>query len=152
LKVWRLVKARHVSTAYSGEEGLFAGGRWLPKGHLVVYTSENASLAVVENLVHADPDDLVGDYFFVAANVPDALLAPPITEDLMPAEWRKAAAYEACREIGLRWTTAGEYAALPVPSAVVPQETNLLLNPRHSDFAKIELFDAIRYRFDDRLV
>lgn len=149
--VWRLVKARHLHRAYSGESGLYVGGRWLPKGYRVVYTSENASLAVAENIVNADPSELVGQYWFVPAEVPNDLLRTGVLVEDLPDDWRSVAQYKACRHFGVKWHEHGRDVALRVPSAVVPNDHNFLLNPDHPRFAEIEFLDPIEYHFDERL-
>ena len=51
--------------------------------------------------------------------------------DQLPPDWREHSALERLRTIGTEWATQQSSAILAVPSAVVPTETNYLLNPKH---------------------
>ena len=55
LRAWRIVKAKHAATAFSGEGAVLTGGRWNSRGVRVVYASSTLSLAVLESLVHLNP-------------------------------------------------------------------------------------------------
>lgn len=151
MKVWRLVRDRHLEAAYGGAGGLHVGGRWMPRGYRVVYTSESAALAVAENLVHADPTELVGRYWFVPARIPDDLAIAGVSAKDLPEDWRKTRRYPECQRIGLAWHRARGHVGLMVPSAVVPQENNVLLNPEHPDFERVERLEPLEYHFDERL-
>lgn len=151
MRVWRLTKERYKTTAYNGRGGLFDGGRWVYTGYPVIYTSENPALAVVENIVNAEPGERVGRYWLVPADIPDDLELAQVFEADLPDDWRKTRRYPECREIGTGWIVAGETVGLIVPSAVVPQNRNILLNPAHPSFRQIEILDAIEYHFDERL-
>lgn len=136
-RVWRLVTARFAETAFSGE-GKGArryGGRWNRKGVPVVYTAGSLSLAMLEMLVQDQP--LRARYVTIAAEVPPGLDIERVDVDRLPADWRDPAALETLRTIGSEWAARLASAVLAVPSAVVPAETNYLLNPRHPDFGQI---------------
>jgi RES domain-containing protein len=150
MRVWRL--CRRKNAAFDGEGARLAGGRWNLRGTAVVYASETLSLAALEYLVHLNialaPDDLVA----VLADVPDTLPATRLEAADLPRGWRRYPAPDALAELGAAWAAARRTAVLSVPSALVPQERNLILNPAHPDFPKIRLHLPERFSFDPRLL
>jgi RES domain-containing protein len=135
LKVWRLCRRKHA--AFDGEGARLAGGRWNRRGTAVVYTSATLSLAVLEYFVNlpvaAAPPDLVA----ISAEVPGEIPISSLLAENLPRGWRKYPAPEALADLGTRWVGEAGTAILAVPSAVVPQEKNYLLNPAHPRFREI---------------
>ncbi len=135
MKVWRLCRKKHA--AFDGEGARLAGGRWNRRGTAVVYTSATLSLAVLEYFVNlpaaAAPPDLVA----ISAEVPEGIPISSLNAESLPRGWQKYPAPEALAELGSRWVEEAGTAVLAVPSAVVSQEKNYLLNPAHPRFAEI---------------
>lgn len=149
MRVFRL--CRRAYAAFDGEGARLYGGRWNPPGVAVVYTSATRSLAVLEILVHLDPEDAPSDLVLVAADVPDSLPTTTIAAEALPRDWREPVGPEALRTLGLDWIRAGKTAVLAVPSAILPSEQNVLLNPAHADFRKVTVGKPERFTFDRRL-
>ncbi|MCP4386905.1 MAG: RES domain-containing protein [Gammaproteobacteria bacterium] len=135
LRVWRLVTARFIDTAFSGEGARRYGGRWNKKGVPLVYTAGSQSLAMLEMLVQDEP--LRARYVMIAAEIPTGIKIDRITLAQLPTNWRNRAALEQLRTIGSAWALQLSSAVLEVPSAVVPAEANYLLNPKHPDYSKV---------------
>ncbi len=133
--VWRLVTARFADSAFSGEGARRYGGRWNRKGVPLVYTAGSQSLAMLEMLVQDQP--LRARYVMIPAQIPSEVAIERVGLDRLPSNWRDLAALEELRAIGAAWATGLATAVLAVPSAVIPAETNYLLNPRHPAFAGI---------------
>jgi len=144
--------ARRVHTSLDGEGARLYGGRWNSPGIPVVYAASHLSLAALEALAHADPDTVPTDLVAIAIEVPDELPVARMDVDALPADWREVPDHPACRELGDAWARAGEAALLAVPSAVVPEETNWLLNPRHPGHARVRAVRVVPFSFDPRLV
>jgi len=146
---WRLVKALHAPTAFGGEGAARTGGRWNSRGQHVVYASATQSLAVLEALVHLD-FPIVFSYVFFRIEFPQTLVdhLPPIT---LPSDWQTNPPAGATKTVGDAWMRAARSAVLAVPSAVVPDETNYLLNPAHVDFKKIKIDRPVPFTLDPRL-
>src|SRR3972149_11448554 len=134
--VWRLVTARFAKSALSGEGARLYGGRWNRKGIPLVYTAESQSLAILEMLVQDEP--LRARYVMIDAHIPKGVTVARIKVEDLPSDWRDLAAREKLQAIGTKWATKRSAAVLAVPSAVVPSETNYLLNPLHPDFRRIK--------------
>jgi RES domain-containing protein len=132
-----------------GIGGFFAGGRWSKPGHRVVYFSDTPSLAVLEKLVHLDPDFIGDDYLLGAFEIN---VSTVIVEELpaFPASWIGDMAGTA--ECGAQWLAANTGTLLSVPSAIVPEQRNFLLNPVHSAAVRLRSNQQRSFQFDNRLL
>lgn len=149
--VWRITRRPYAERAFDGEGARLYGGRWNRPGEAVVYTSESLSLAALEYFVQLDPDTAPGDLVAVAAELPPGLEIRALDPADLPAGWRSYPAVEALQELGTAWVRAGETAALSVPSAVIPRERNLLLNPAHPALAALRALPPEPFSFDPRM-
>jgi RES domain-containing protein len=151
MRVWRICKSLYSVAAFSGEGARLFAGRWNPAGVRMVYCATSLSLATLEFFVHLDPGVAPDDLVSVMAEIPDI---PGISERLDPKalhdEWRKIDNL-ALQQIGANWISSMRSAALLVPSAVVDGEWNVLLNPAHIDFARIEIEAPKVFHFDERM-
>ena len=150
LTVWRILTTRFADSAFSGEGAGRYGGRWNRKGVPLVYTAGSQSLAMLEMLVQDQP--LRARYLMIPAEIPTDLAIARVTTGQLDPDWRDAAALEALRALGTQWAEGLTTAVLAVPSAVVPAETNYLLNPRHPDFARIRVGEPQVLITDLRLI
>jgi RES domain-containing protein len=151
VRVWRLVRKRRLSDAYTGEGARLAGGRWNTPGVRVIYTSQSLSLATLEYLVHAGFLHAPADVNAVPAEIPADLPKETIAIGQLPIYWRRYdPPVETLREMGDSWIKRNKTALLEVPSAIVPLESNYLLNPAHRDFARIKLGKVTAISFDPR--
>lgn len=138
-------------TAFDGEGARVFGGRWNRPGTPVVYTSGTLALAALEIFVHLDVPESAANLVAVPADVPASVLVGTVPASDLPARWREYIAPEVLADIGARWAQARQTAVLAVPSAVIPQESNYLLNPAHALFSKIRIGTAERFSFDPRM-
>jgi RES domain-containing protein len=83
--------------------------------------------------------------------VPDAVAVESINQGDLPENWQDFSAYHLCQQLGDTWLTAMKSAVLAVPSVIVPQEQNFLLNPQHPDFQRIKLLGTEDFVFDPRI-
>ena len=150
LTVWRLVTARFAGTAFSGEGARLYGGRWNRKGVPMVYAAATQSLAMLEMLVQDEP--LRARYVVIPATLPKGLKIERVTPDQLPADWRDLSARDQLQAIGSDWARRQSSAVLAVPSAVIPTESNYLINPLHASFAKIEIGVPQDFVTDLRLI
>lgn len=120
----------------------------------MVYTSESLSLAALEYLVHVDPATAPRDLVALRVEVPDepGLGAAVEVAQFPPGEWRDYPAPEWQAELGDLWLDDGTFLWLAVPSAIVPEERNILLNPAHPRMAAVRVTDVRPFRFDMRLL
>jgi RES domain-containing protein len=149
-EAWRIVKAKHAATAFTGEGAAKNGGRWNSRGVPVVYTSSTKSLAALESLVHLNPP-LRFKYVAIHIKFHDALVEtfPPKS---LPTDWRVEPPSPSSQRVGDAWVMAARSAVLALPSVIVSGELNFLLNPAHPAFKKIAIGKPERFWFDPRLL
>ncbi|MES9818765.1 MAG: RES family NAD+ phosphorylase [Candidatus Thiodiazotropha sp.] len=145
MRVWRVCREPFAKLDGKGAE--LRGGRWNSPGRPVVYTSTHLSLAILEVLVHLEVDfeDLPDDYVSVEIDIPDNVVAEELKADTDVHNIAET------KDIGDKWLTSAQSVLLEVPSAVVPKERNLCLNPTHGDFEVIQTVDVEPFQFDPRL-
>ena len=147
--VWRL--ARLVHAKLDGEGARLAGGRWNTQGRAAVYTSSRLSLAALELLVHTDVPLVPPDLVAFEIEVPDAIAVETVEVDTLPKDWR-VPGHPSCRSIGDSWLAEQRTAVLRVPSAVVPEEWNYIINPAHRASKSIQVVGRRKFAFDSRLL
>ena len=136
---------------WDGRGGLLVGGRWHHRGTVVVYTSSTLSLALIELLVNLDPSAVPTGLRARAGDIPDTLAVERVDPKTLPRGWRKYPAPAALADRGTAWARRRATAVLAVPSAVVPQEWNYLLNPLHPDFGRVTLLAPEPFTIDPRM-
>jgi RES domain-containing protein len=109
------------------------------------------SLAALECFVNLDTDLSPRNLVAVAADVPESLRLERIGLGGLPEGWRRYPAPESLQDIGTAWVARGSTAILSVPSAVIPEERNYLLNPVHPEFKRIRLGEPKPFHFDPRM-
>jgi len=129
--------------------------RWNTEGQKMIYTAGSVALACLENLAHRSGTKLnTGNFSIATINIPENLKAEEILLiDLtaISTDWDLVSNYPLTQKIGNKWLDGVSSAILKVPSAIVPMEINILLNPYHPDFSKIKILNVEPFRFDPRL-
>lgn len=151
LTSWRIVKAEHVSGAFSGDGARIFGGRWNSRGVAVVYTAQSVALAALEMLVHLGRGAILTSYVTIPCTFP-AEVVLRLDRKRLPARWRAYPAAPELAALGDAWVKSGTSAVLEVPSVIVTSESNYLLNPAHPDFERIRRSDPAPFEFDLRLL
>jgi RES domain-containing protein len=132
----------------SGEGARKYGGRWNKKGNAVVYTSVSISLSLLELLMHSVGYDeiKVNELMTIETNV-DQL--KELTASQLKQGWQEDIEY--CRYIGDEFLESQSSLLMKVPSAIIPEEFNILVNPKHKDFGKVKIKGTRTFQFDARL-
>jgi RES domain-containing protein len=145
--IWRF--SRHV--ALDGQGGLVASGRWHTRGRRILYCAPDPATALLEVLVHGavrTPEALEG-FRFLKIELPDDVSIERAEDRLLPNEWR--AQLEVTRAWGDRWLSEGLHSVLLVPSVLVPETWNVLINPLHQEALEAAGRAEIRFPLDSRL-
>jgi RES domain-containing protein len=142
--LWRISRHRELN----GAGGLRAPGRWHHAGHPVVYLAASPSAALLEVCVHTSATDIPPDFTLLKVEGP-AVKTETIRAQDLPAGW--STNLNTTRERGTAWLLRGDSAVLRVPSAIVPETENFVLNPLHPDAAKFRITGVFLYPFDVRL-
>ncbi|MEP6745993.1 MAG: RES family NAD+ phosphorylase [Gemmatimonadota bacterium] len=149
MRLYRLCRSAH--RALDGEGARLYGGRWNSPGHGLIYTSRTLSLAALEYLVHLDPAFAPADLVAMTLELPDFAVAP-LDPTRLPTNWRSLPAPPQCAALGDSWLAGNHSLGLAVPSAIVPVEWNVLLDPRHAEFGNVRLMGEEPFQFDRRLL
>jgi len=144
---------RIVKTAYadlSGNGARLYGGRWNSEGKPMVYLASSRSLAVLEALAHLSPTNIPDDYCMLIVEVPDNA-ATSLDIKILPEHWNEYPEQNILKQIGNRFLLEKQQLLLKVPSAIVNEEYNYLLNPLHPDANKAKIVNKQPFKFDARL-
>ncbi len=150
IRARRVTKTRNAGSAFTGEGARLFGSRWTSPGLPVAFASESLSLATLEVLVHLGPEPPLSAYSCFELAIPENVVEV-LDPSRLPASWRISPAPADLQIIGNRWLAAGRSAVLRVPSALVPSESNFLLNPGHPAFGQIRIGSPQEHFFDPRL-
>jgi len=142
---------RQYARSLDGIGASLAGGRWNHKGVPMVYASEYRSLAVLELLVHLSPSQFHAEYVFVGFELSARAKMEELSVNELPTDWRDASARTQIADLGTRWVQSGGSLGLRVPSVIVSQDWNVLLNPAHPDFVAMKVSKPEPFSFDKRL-
>ncbi len=151
LTVFRLGKHAYRAQLFNGQGGLFASGRWTPRGRPVVYTSASISLAVLEYTANYRRRGWVPASVLGRATIPPGVRVQTVSAEELPPNWFAADPPIELQKIGGEWLERGETAVLKVPSAIVVEEWNYLLNPLHAHFGKLTFGTPKVFSFDRRV-
>jgi RES domain-containing protein len=148
LRLWRITTRKWALDRLCDGARLY-GGRWNPSGYPVMYGGSTIEICALEKFVHlagASHPPLV----LVAVDVPDALFIRPALADL-PIGWADLPASNGAQEFGRHWLQSSNELVMLVPSAIIPESTNALINPAHPAYARVELTIVRDFTFDARM-
>ena len=151
LTAWRIVKKRYAARAFDGEGARRFGGRWNSPGVSAVYVASSRSLATLEMAVHVDPSALLASFVLIPCEF-EARLVTAVDRSALPARWRRDPSPPELAAIGDAWVKQARSAVLAVPSAIIEEESNFLLNPAHPEFSQIKIGEPRDFEFDERLI
>lgn len=133
----------------SGEGSRIYGGRWNPVGASALYTSENISLCILEILVRTSRKTSPDTYTLISISIPDDGIFSLQIKKLKNG-WQHNLDYT--QGIGEDFLKENQALCLKVPSAIVSQENNFLINPLHDDFKKVKIISSELLELDKRLL
>lgn len=148
--VFRLSKSKFANDL-SGKGAEKSGGRWNSRGTAMVYTSASRALCTTEIAVHTPLGNLPLDYKLISIEIPDDLHIHELASENLPSDWKLLPYTHATQTIGDEFIADGIYAVLKVPSAVVQDEYNYLINPALIGTQQIKIRSIESFNFDERL-
>ena len=149
MNVYRISKCKYISSL-TGEGAATYGGRWNSKGMHIVYTAATPSLALLESVVHIS-NIPVDEYCMVTIAIPENKIKEIKIKDL-PENWFVNPPADQLKSIGDHFIKDNIFLALKLPSAIMMEDFNLLLNPNHPDFNKVTLVATRTIPIDIRLL
>jgi len=148
--LYRIANCNYIKDL-SGTGARLYGGRWNSEGKSMVYMASSRALAVLEVLVHLPPLLLPDNFCVAEVEVPDNSI---LTLDIksLPDNWQDASSPAELKTLGNQFIKETKYLMMKVPSSVVPEEYNYLLNPWHPDIKRVKILNTHPFTFDDRLI
>ncbi len=136
-KWYRASQIQQIENVFSGDGGLFTAARWNHLGRKVIYCSESISLCTLEWLSHHGLSVSGFNYYRYSIEVP-AEFIKKFTPKHLPTEWNTTPATDVTRDFSEKYLFSSEkFVALALPSVLVPEEFNLVINPLHKAFRKM---------------
>jgi RES domain-containing protein len=138
-------------SSLDGVGGLYVSGRWHTKGHPVVYCTLNPATALLESLVHMeiDAEDRPERFQVLRIEGPDTLSVEEIKPSALPSNWVEDLAFT--QNVGDGWLSETGSLLLKVPSVLVPETWNVLVNPLHAEASLLKVTMRYEHPFDARL-
>lgn len=147
--VYRIGRTKYANDL-TGEGARLNGGRWNHKLSACLYTSESRSLAVLEYTVNVNVDDIPRALSMATLDIPEKNILELTVADL-PGDWRNSPAPASTKDFGTELLKKAQYAVIKIPSAIIPDEFNYLLNPMHRESSKFSIVDVRDFIYDVRI-
>jgi RES domain-containing protein len=150
--VYRLAKDQFAQDL-SGEGAKRYGGRWNSIGIPVLYTSSTIALALVEMLVHLPKKNLPNDLVLITIEIEKSATLDILNPIDLPKEWIQFPIPKETQNIGDEWLASNSNLSLQIPSVIIPEEKNILINVNHPNFnAQVKIKNSRKFSFDNRLI
>lgn len=146
--VYRIAEKEY-SNDISGYGASLYGGRWNFKSFSLLYCATSVSLASLEVLVRLQNLKIENKYELVVISIPTEAKTNIITSSNLSHDWIQN--NNETQLLGLNWVNKNQNLIIEVPSAIVPIDKNILINPNHPLFKKVEIIDSVEFNFDNRL-
>ena len=147
--VYRISRCGYINDL-SGTGAAPYPGRWNSKGTYILYTAATPSLALLESVVHISHIPSEG-FCMTCLEIPDDKVKEVSTADLPPG-WNANPPDDALKAIGDNFIADSEFLSLKIPSAVMPEDFDFLLNPNHPEFKKVKVVYTKSLSIDERLL
>jgi len=147
MEIYRITLAKYA-------DSLVASGRaarWNSKGRHVIYAAESRSLACLENLVHRSGLALQQDFRTLVISIPSNGKVETVSISDLPPDWRSLLNLSPCQQIGDAWLSEQRSLLLRVPSVIIPEEYNYVLNTQHPEFKNVRIERMEPFLFDPRV-
>ncbi len=153
---WRIAvdTPDYLADDVTGEGARRCGGRWNSPGRAAVYAAQHVSLACLETMARLCQGALPMNHYLVRLEIPEAAwsLRRIATLESLPLGWECIPPGGVSRRIGDAWLGEGSAPILVVPSVLIPEEQNVLLNPGHPALQQLRAVKVRRWHFDPRLL
>ena len=151
MQVYRIAQKNFINDL-SGEGARLFGGRWTHRGIPLLYTAESRSLATLELLVHAQKLSAVSSLSILTLEIPDKSKIDDIQKiTKLPQGWQKYTSHPELQDTVSKWIASDGF-ILKVPSAIIKEESNFLINPRHKSMKLLKILKIEDFILDERLL
>ena len=151
MRLFRIAKRQYIED-FSGEGARLYGGRWNKAGTKMLYLSSTLSLSVLEILVHFNQDYAPNDLYYAELELADKFINTKTDFSELKEHLRDNPPHYSTQKFGTEWVKFNKDLAMTVPSAILPTEQNILINPKHKDIGELKLIGIEVLQLDMRLV
>ncbi len=152
MEVYRITQEKF-ATDLSGNGARLYGGRWNSEGIHALYTASNRSLALLETLAHSSIKLLTEkNYILVTISIPEEATIKVITTGQLDEGWDKLLANHITIQTGDNFLISNKHLLLQVPSVLVPEESNIVINPLHPLMDQVYIKDMREININNRLI
>lgn len=149
MRLWRIAQRKYALDRLCAGAALY-GGRWNPVGMPALYCGASIAICALEKFVHVGQAALP-PLVLVSVDLPvDCGIFTPDGHDL-PTGWDELPTSASAQGLGRTWLEKGETLAMRVPSVILPEESNVIVNPLHTDYAQVKLTVVRPFTFDQRM-
>lgn len=149
--LYRIVHQRYHDDPFSGKGGLHNKSRWASKGQLVSYAADHLATATLEKLAGVQRADLMAEMVYAKAELDDAY-ATVLPDDQLPNDWNALPASEGTRSVGDAWLNEQNSVLLRIPSVVLPESANYVINVAHPDASNLQIRVVAPLLIDNRVL
>lgn len=150
MRVFKFSRKKYAKE-FNGKGASKSGNRWNSKGTEIIYSAESRALAMAEVAVHLTIATLPSDYVMIEIDIPDDIQIKELELEELPDDWSDHPPNMSTQKIGDKFIDSIDVCVLKVPSAVVQEDYNYLINPYHKQFSKIKVLDVKDFPFDKRI-
>lgn len=147
--VYRIGRTKYAKDL-TGEGARLNGGRWNHKLTACICTSESRALAVLEYTVNVNIDDIPRSLSITTFEIPEKGMIGLKQADL-PGNWKEIPSPSSTKDLGTKLLKTGNFPIIKIPSSVIPEEFNYLLNPCHIDSKQFKVLDVNDLIYDVRI-
>ena len=145
--VFRITLTKYANNLFASARA----ARWNSNEVKVIYTANSRALACLENVVHRSKLGLSSHFSIMEIEIPNSIAVTEVNLKSLPKNWDQFEQMHLMQKIGDQWIEDCKTVVLKVPSSIIHDEFNYLLNPNHLDFDKINLVTVRPFFFDDRI-
>lgn len=149
MRLWRISQRKFALDSLCADTAQF-GGRWNPIGMPALYCGTSIAICTLEKFVHVGASALP-PLVVVAVDIPDNISLYTPTIDELPTGWNALPTSSAAQKFGASWLSTGRELGMSVPSAIITEEKNMVINPRHPDYVHVEFTVVRLFAFDGRM-
>lgn len=147
--VYRLGNTRY-SNELMGTGAKLFGGRWNNVGTACLYTAESRALALLEYTVNVNISDIPKILSFTVIEIPDTNILE-LDIQILPPNWKDFPAPSSTKIFGTNLLNTADKPIIKIPSTIVQQEYNYILNPEHSESQLFKIVNIEDFIFDTRI-
>ena len=147
--VYRVSSSKYADDL-TGEGARLHGGRWNHKLTPCLYTAATRALAILEYSVNVNIDDIPRALSIASIEIPDTGILIP-EQSQLPGDWQQAPAPSSTKDLGTALLKQNQYLTIRIPSVVIPEEYNYLINPLHPEMRKVHIVEIKDCVYDLRI-